>query len=118
MNINDHLLEQLINNRLLSKNDNHSRNYNNNDKYNNNKDKKEIKALILDLAKIYSEKIHTMKEEYFEKNEVEIKDEVVEILLDIKLNILRKFFKEDLIPEYKEPFKLCPDKYKTVFCFG
>ena len=54
MNINDHLLEQLINNRLLSKNDNHSRNYNNNDKYNNNKDKQEIKALILDLAKIYS----------------------------------------------------------------
>lgn len=68
-----------------------------------------------DLARVYSEKIHTMKEEYFEKNEVEIKDEVVEILLDIKLNILRKFFKEDLLPDYKEPFKLCPDQYKKVW---
>ena len=58
MNINDHQLEQLLNNRSLYKYNSHSRNYydkdNDNDNNNNNNEKQEIKALILDLAKIYS----------------------------------------------------------------
>lgn len=68
-----------------------------------------------DLAKIYSDTIHTIKETYFENNELVIKDEVVDILLEIKTNIFRQSFREQLIPEYKEPFKLCPDQYHQVW---
>lgn len=67
------------------------------------------------LAEDYSQRIHSLKESYFMVNEVVIKDEVVSLLLDIKSNILKKFFKEDLLPDYKEPFKLCPDQYKNVW---
>lgn len=68
-----------------------------------------------DLAKVYSDTIHTIKEKYFENNELEIKDEVVNILLEIKTNIFRQSFKEQLLPKYEEPFKLCPDNYKKVW---
>ena len=68
-----------------------------------------------DLAKIYSDTIHNIKEKYFEDNELVIKDEVVNILLDIKTNIFRQSFREQLVPEYKEPYKLCPDQYKMVW---
>lgn len=68
-----------------------------------------------DLAKIYSDTIHTIKETYFENNELVIKDEVVDILLEIKTNIFRQSFREQLRPEYKEPFKLCPDQYHQVW---
>ena len=67
------------------------------------------------LATTYSDLAYQIKTKYFYEHEMVIDDGVTNILLNIKLNILRKFFKEDLLPDYKEPFKLCPDQYKKVW---
>ena len=68
-----------------------------------------------EMAQRYSNNIHSMKEVYFLTHEPEIKDEVVDILLEIKTNIFRQSFTEQLIPKEDLPFKLCPDQYHKVW---
>ena len=67
------------------------------------------------LAEELTLRIHNMKEHYFENNELKIRDDVVGLLIDIKTNVFRQSFKEQLLPEQQEPFKLCPDQYKKVW---
>ena len=67
------------------------------------------------LGNKYADLIHNIKDEYFTVNDVKIKDEVVNILLEIKSNIFRQSFKEELLPKFEEPFKLCLDQYSNVW---
>lgn len=67
------------------------------------------------FADMYSKDIHNIKDLYLTNNIVDIDNEVVNILLDIKTNIFRQSFKEQLLPKYEEPYKLCPDQYNKVW---
>ena len=67
------------------------------------------------FADMYSKDIHSLKELYLTNNDVTIDDGVVNILLSIKTDIFRQSFKDQLLPEYEEPFKLCPDQYPKVW---
>ena len=67
------------------------------------------------FADMYSKDIHNIKDLYLTNNIVDIDNEVVNILLDIKTNIFRQSFKEQLLPKYEEPYKLCLDQYNKVW---
>lgn len=67
------------------------------------------------LAKTYSDLAYQIKTKYFYENVMIINDGVTDILLNIKLNIFRQCFKEQLIPKEELPFKLCPDQYSNVW---
>lgn len=81
--------------------------------------KAKLNAYVLEEARMHAEDyataIHDLKENYFAENEVVIDNEVVSILLEIKANIFRQSFKEQLLPNIAEPFELCPDKYHKVW---
>lgn len=67
------------------------------------------------LATTYSDLTYQIKTKYFYEHEMVIDDGVSDILLNIKLNIFRQYFKEQLIPKEELPFKLCPDQYHKVW---
>ena len=67
------------------------------------------------LAQEYADKIHNIKEAEILAKGVVVKDEVVNVLLDLKLKILKKYFTEQLVPDLAEPYKLCPDQYSKVW---
>lgn len=81
--------------------------------------KAKLNAYVLEEARMHAEDyttaIHDLKEKYFAENESVIDNEVVNILLEIKTNIFRQSFKEQLLPNIAEPFELCPDKYHKVW---
>ena len=67
------------------------------------------------LAQEYADKIHNIKEAEILAKGVVVKDEVVNILLDLKLKILKKYFTEQLQPDIIEEVKVCPDQYSKVW---
>ena len=67
------------------------------------------------LAQEYADKIHNIKEAEISAKGVVVKDEVVNILLDLKLKILKKYFTEQLQPDIIEEVKVCPDQYVKVW---
>lgn len=68
-----------------------------------------------ELAQYYSDDIHNLKEKYFENKENITDDGIINILLNIKLNVLKQYIVEQLQPQIKEEFKLCPDQYNNVW---
>ena len=67
------------------------------------------------LATTYSDLAYQIKTKYFYEHAMVIDDGVTDILSNIKLNIFRQYFKEQLIPEEELPVKLCPDHYHQVW---
>lgn len=67
------------------------------------------------LATAYSDLAYQIKTKYFYEHTMVIDDGVTDILSNIKLNIFRQYFKEQLIPEEELPVKLCPDQYHQVW---
>lgn len=71
------------------------------------------------LADIYyntmQEKYLYYKENIWNTKTCKVNKKTLNKLNILKNDILKEYFKEQLIPKTREPYKLCPDQYKNVF---
>ena len=67
------------------------------------------------LAQEYATKIHDIKETEILAKGIIVKDEVVNLLLDLKLQILKKFFIDELKPNIPQEVEINPDQYENVW---
>lgn len=67
------------------------------------------------LADKYINKIRNRKQEYLDNNEL-VEDDIAPLILtNVKSNVLKKYFTDELKCDILDSYQLCPDHYKNVW---